>query len=143
MMTNPSISEAAPEQQKLSLVSILTAGLSIEASDIHLTVGRPPLVRVNGEMVEMPQFPPLDAEACRKMVYSCLYEKQRADFEAQMDLDCSIRIKDAARFRINVMRQRGVVEAVFRVIPETIPTWTARLMPSSSSRDTSPASWTL
>ncbi|MFH2202281.1 MAG: type IV pilus twitching motility protein PilT [Elusimicrobiota bacterium] len=121
-MADSDITEAVPAQQKPNLVSILTAGLGLGASDIHLTVGRPPMVRVNGELIEMSQFLPLDAESCRKMIYSCLYEKQRAEFEAQMDLDCSIRIKDAARFRINVLRQRGAAEAVFRVIPETIPT---------------------
>ncbi|MBI3297096.1 MAG: type IV pilus twitching motility protein PilT [Elusimicrobia bacterium] len=106
----------------MELVEILKAAVGQGASDVHLTTGSVPLVRVHGEIQDLAGFSTLNADDCRRMIYSILYEEQRAKFEAHMELDCSVQIPNMARFRVNVLRQRGSVEAVLRVISSTIPT---------------------
>ena len=106
----------------MELVEILKSAVALGASDIHLTAGSPPLARVHGEIQDIPGFSELTGDETRRMVYSILYEEQRAKFEAHMELDCSIQIPQMARFRVNVLRQRGSVEAVLRVISSVIPT---------------------
>ncbi|TBR25845.1 type IV pilus twitching motility protein PilT [bacterium] len=105
----------------MELVEVLKAAVEAEASDVHLTAGSPPLVRIHGEISELAGFDALTPDQCRGMIYSVLYEEQRAKFESTMELDCSIQIPNTARFRVNVLRQRGSVEAVLRVIKSNIP----------------------
>ncbi len=105
----------------MDLFSVLAAGLRLRASDIHLSVGAPPLARVNGQIVEIPGFTVLDAETCKRLVYSGLMEQQRARFEQDLELDCALSLPNVARFRMNVMVQRSAVEAVLRAVPPHIP----------------------
>jgi len=105
----------------MDLVEILKAGVRSGCSDIHLSVGSPPLLRVAGQIVEIPGQPPLDAETCKRLVYSGLMDQQVGSFEAHHELDCSINVPNLSRFRMNVLRQMDCVEAVYRVIPEDIP----------------------
>ena len=100
----------------MDLVSILLAGLRLRASDVHLTVGSPPLARVDGQLCEISGFAPLNQEVCKALVYSMLYDHQRGRFEADLEFDASLVIGGAGRFRVNVLSQRGAVEAVFRVM---------------------------
>jgi twitching motility protein PilT len=104
------------------LVDILKAAVQTGASDIHIVIDRPPMIRMNGEVHPIKGLPVLTAEDTKKMVYSVLYEGQRARFEADMELDCSLAISGVSRFRVNVYQQRKGVGAVFRVIPSKIPT---------------------
>jgi len=96
--------------------------LDLDASDLHLTTGRPPMVRVNGAMRSLDEFPELTASEIRRMLYDIITQKQREKFEADLELDTSHSIPDKARFRLNVFLQRDSVGAVFRVIPfEIVP----------------------
>ena len=106
----------------MELIEALQAAVELRASDVHITAGSPPLVRLHGEIQELAGFSPLGAEECRRVIYSTLLDEQKAKFEDKSELDCSIQIPKLGRFRVNVLRQRGSVEAVLRVIPTVIPT---------------------
>jgi twitching motility protein PilT len=106
----------------MDVVQVLKSAVEQGCSDIHLVVGRPPMMRVNGEIRPIhPSLPALSAEETRDMVYALLIEEQRARFEANWELDYSFGITGLSRFRVNVLRTRSGVEAVLRVISAHIP----------------------
>jgi twitching motility protein PilT len=104
------------------LTEILKAVVSAGASDLHMVVGKPPMMRVQGNVVPVPGMATLDAETVKTLVYSTLYEDQRARFEDKWELDCSVEVSGLARFRVNVFLQKNGVAAVFRTISARIPT---------------------
>jgi twitching motility protein PilT len=106
----------------MELVEILKTAVQTGASDIHLVIGKPPMMRLNGEIAEIPGFSKLTADESKRLIYSILYEEQRAKFEENWELDCSFAISGFARFRVNVLLQKNGVEAVMRVITSNIPT---------------------
>jgi twitching motility protein PilT len=91
------------------------------ASDLHLTQAAPPILRIDGEL-ELLDLPPLTATDCQRMIYSLLTDSQKAQFEERWELDLSVEVADVGRFRVNVHKQRGAVEAAFRVVSEQIRT---------------------
>ena len=106
----------------MELVEVLKTAVQSGASDIHIVVGKPPMMRLQGEIAEIPGFPVINAEESKRMVYSILYEEQRARFEENWELDCSFAVSGLARFRVNVFLQKNGLEAVMRVITSKIPT---------------------
>ncbi|MDO9289880.1 MAG: type IV pilus twitching motility protein PilT [Thermodesulfovibrionales bacterium] len=101
--------------------NILKMAYSRNASDIHITSGKPPMIREKGEMVALENYPALTAEHTKKLIYSIISESQQKDFEKNLELDCSYYIRDLCRFRVNVMMQKECTEAVLRIIPSKIP----------------------
>ncbi len=99
------------------------------ASDLHLTVGSPPGLRVNGEIVRV-KVPALTAEDSKRLVYQVITEEQRNEFEKNLELDFSFGIKGLARFRANIFYSKGGVAAVFRVIPSIIPDFKSLNLPN-------------
>jgi twitching motility protein PilT len=91
------------------------------ASDLHLSAGAPPCLRLHGEMVKL-EHPELNSEAVQSLVFEILSEKQRRLFIENWELDCSYAVPGLGRFRCNVFMQRRGLGAVFRVIPEKIKT---------------------
>ncbi len=88
-------------------------------SDLHLSAGSPPKLRLDGRLVDVgPE--PLAATETKKLVYSILANEQIAQFEKELELDFSFGVKDLGRFRTNVFQQRGSVGAVLRLIPYKI-----------------------
>ncbi|MEK7234447.1 MAG: type IV pilus twitching motility protein PilT [Elusimicrobiota bacterium] len=106
----------------MELVEILKTAVEAGSSDIHLVIGKPPLMRVNGEMTEIPGFAKIMPDESKRLIYSILYEEQRAKFEETWELDCSFAVTGLSRFRVNVFLQKNGVEAVMRVINSKIPT---------------------
>jgi len=104
------------------LTEVLKAVVTAGASDLHLVVGKPPMARLNGLMQPMNGAPPVNAEECERMVYSVLTDAQRARFEETWELDGSVTVPGASRFRLNAFRQKNGIGAVFRAIPSKIPT---------------------
>lgn len=104
----------------LNLDQLLTLTVERKGSDLHLTAGAPPTVRVYGDLVRLdyPVLGPLDVE---KLVLSVLEPYQRQVFEQEWELDFSYSIPGVARFRGNIMRQRGSLAAAFRVVPYESP----------------------
>lgn len=86
------------------------------ASDMHLTVGAPPLLRVDGEVVQL-KLPPLNPGDTKQLCYSILTEEQRTTFEKTHELDLSFGVKNLSRFRANLYMQRGAVAGAIRTIP--------------------------
>ena len=91
------------------------------ASDLHLCVGSPPMMRVDGVLAPVGDEV-LTAETCRDLVYSIFTETQRARFEETWELDFAIMVEGQGRFRGNAHYSRGAVEATFRHIPNVVPT---------------------
>jgi twitching motility protein PilT len=89
------------------------------ASDLHVTVGLPPMVRVRGEVQPL-DYPPLTANVTRELIYDILTGDQRQRLENDWELDFSYTLPRTARFRVNVYFQRGSLGAAFRTIPHEI-----------------------
>ena len=100
---------------------ILNQMMEREASDLHITSGSAPYLRVHGEMVKL-NYKDLTPEVCQALLFEILSATQRESFLETWDLDCSYSLKGVGRFRVNVFRQRQGVGAVFRLIPESIKT---------------------
>jgi twitching motility protein PilT len=86
------------------------------ASDMHVTTGTPPLLRIDGSIVPL-KLPPLGPVETKQLCFSVLTEEQRAHFEKHSELDLSFGVKGLSRFRANVYMQRGAVAGAFRTIP--------------------------
>lgn len=90
-----------------------------DASDLHISAGEPPMIRVSGDIKKI-KVPALTAEQTHAMVYDIMNDGQRKIFEEFSDIDFSMQLGEAARFRVNVFRQNRGVGAVFRKIPTKI-----------------------
>ena len=104
------------------IVEVLRATAQLGASDLHMVIGKPPMVRLQGKVIPLPGAAPIKADECQQMVYSVLTDTQRARFEEHLELDCSVALAGIARFRLNVFQQKNGVAAVFRTISSVIPT---------------------
>lgn len=100
------------------------------ASDLHLTAGTSPGIRVHGEIVRV-KTPPLTGEDTKRLIYQILSEDQKNEFEKKLELDFSFGIKGLARFRANVFNSKGHVAAVFRIIPSIIPDFKSLNLPNT------------
>jgi twitching motility protein PilT len=89
------------------------------ASDLHVTVGLPPMIRVHGKVQPL-DYPPLTANMTREMIYDILSNDQRQRFESEWELDFAYTLPRTARFRVNVYLQKGSMGAAFRTIPYEI-----------------------
>ena len=89
------------------------------ATDLHLTVGAPPVIRIDGELERM-EYDPLTAQDTQNLVYSLLKDEQKKRFELDKELDFAFGIKGLSRFRSNVFLQRGCVACAIRSIPHEI-----------------------
>ncbi len=98
-------------------------------SDLHLTVGSPPGIRLRGEIVPVENHAPLKPRDTMEMVLGLLSEEQRRKFETELELDFAYSIPGVSRFRANVFQQRNSMGAVFRVIPIAIPTLEQLMLP--------------
>ena len=113
------MSTVAPPEDDLQvpIPELLGKLLEVQGSDLHLTAGTPPTVRVHGELERLQDYPLLTPRALQGMIYAILPQKMRERFEQELELDMSYSLPGRARFRVNVYMQRDAVGAVFRVIP--------------------------
>ncbi|MBF0406842.1 MAG: PilT/PilU family type 4a pilus ATPase [Candidatus Riflebacteria bacterium] len=93
-------------------------------SDLHLSIGLPPSIRIHGELVRT-TFENITPEKSRYLIFSLLNEAQKLAFSERMEIDFSFEILDCARFRANIFTQKNGVAGVFRIIPNTIPNFEA------------------
>ncbi|MCC7441224.1 MAG: type IV pilus twitching motility protein PilT [Bdellovibrionales bacterium] len=115
------------------LTALLKAMVDQDSSDLHITVGIPPEMRISGKMVKV-KMNPLTADDTKALCYSVLTDQQKSEFERELELDFSFGIKDMARFRGNVFQQKGSVAGVFRKIPVQIPQFETLGLPSALKR---------
>ncbi len=104
-------------QTKISLQELLRLMIAQGGSDLHITTGSSPRIRVNGELMPMADVPMLTAVETRQMCYTVLTDAQKHKFEENNELDFSFGLKNVSRFRGNLFIQRGSVAGVFRTIP--------------------------
>ena len=106
----------------MDLVHVLKSAVDQGCSDVHILVGKPPMMRRNGEIRPIdPSLPVLSGEETKGLIYSMLYEDQQARFEENLELDCSHDIPGLSRFRVNVLMTLNGVESAMRVISSRIP----------------------
>jgi len=105
-----------------NLHQMLQAMVEKGASDLHLTTGVPPKVRLNGALSSL-DYPPLNATDTKQLIYSVLTDAQKHRFEEENELDFSFGLKGLSRFRGNAYVQRGVVAGAIRTIPYKINTF--------------------
>jgi twitching motility protein PilT len=105
----------------MDLAELLKYAVEYKASDLHLTVGRPPMVRIAGRLIASGYDIILRPDDTKGFIYSILTEDQKARFEKELELDISLGIPGISRFRVNIFVQRGCVAGVFRLIGEKIP----------------------
>jgi len=106
--------------QQLSLSELLHKLSELGGSDLHVTTGTAPLVRVHGEIRPLEGYRPLTSSETKQLAYSVLTDAQKHRFEENLELDFSFGVKGLSRFRANIFNQRGAVGAVFRAIPYEI-----------------------
>jgi twitching motility protein PilT len=101
----------------MELNEVLLVALNNRASDIHLKVGQPPLLRIDGELVPLKDYSALDASEIAKTAYQIMSERQRERFLREMEIDTGYGISGLGRFRVNIFQQRGTIAVALRVIP--------------------------
>jgi twitching motility protein PilT len=114
----PVVDEAARGE----IEALLRKLVEQSASDLHLRVGEPPILRTHGEMMRLEGAAPLTNDQLERMLFSIMPERNRREFADANDSDFAHEIEGCARFRSNVLRDRKGVAAVFRVIPATVVT---------------------
>jgi len=105
----------------MDITELLAFGVKNGASDLHLSAGLPPMIRVDGDVRRI-NLPPLDHKAVHGLVYDIMNDKQRKDYEEFLETDFSFEIKGLARFRVNAFNHHRGSGAVFRTIPSKILT---------------------
>src|SRR5713226_8431345 len=109
---------------------LLTLMIERGASDLHITTGTHPQIRLNGKLTPITQFELLSPTDTQRLAYSVLNEGQKQKFEEENELDLSFGIHGLARFRCNIYRQRGAVACAIRVIPTKIKGFSELGLPS-------------
>ncbi|RJQ42847.1 MAG: type IV pilus twitching motility protein PilT [Gaiellales bacterium] len=112
----------------MDLVDILVEVLERKASDLHLTAGSPPVIRVAGKLIRL-DYPRLNTNDTRDLIYSILSQDQRQKLENDWEIDFSYSVPGRARFRVNAYFQRNALGAAFRLIPAEIKTLDELMMP--------------
>ncbi len=101
----------------IKINDILKAALKVGASDIHLKVGRSPLLRINGKLTAVKDAPKLSEEDVRGIALSMMNDAQKKKYENSFEMDLAYSISGLSRFRINVFQQRGTQAIAIRAIP--------------------------
>ncbi|MFB9886152.1 type IV pilus twitching motility protein PilT [Balneatrix alpica] len=103
----------------MDITELLSFGVNQKASDLHLSAGQPPLIRVDGDVRRI-KMDPLDNKQVLELVYSIMNDRQRNTFEQELEVDFSFEVPNLARFRVNVFNQNRGCAAAFRTIPSQI-----------------------
>ncbi len=103
----------------MNLPDLLRATLDLGGSDLHLSIGSPPQVRVDGHLRRL-DLPVLTPDILKSLCYSVLTDAQKKKFEESWELDMAFGLRGVGRFRCNVFNQKGAVGAVYRLIPQEI-----------------------
>jgi twitching motility protein PilT len=109
--------EQSEREGDFSLVDALTIMLERGASDLHITTGAKPMIRLSGSLLALDDFPVLTPPVIQRVMYAIITQAQREKFEEVLELDFAYSLPGRARFRVNLFRQRDSVGAAFRIIP--------------------------
>jgi twitching motility protein PilT len=108
---------------------VLLAARKLNASDVHLKSGLPPVFRIQGELRTVRDVPAITREAIATFAVNMMNERQRHDFEQNFDCDLAYGAPDGTRYRVNVFQQRGQVGMVMRLIPAEVPAFESLMLP--------------
>jgi twitching motility protein PilT len=112
-----------------SVDELLAVAVEHEASDLHLAAGSPPAIRIHGNLERLADFPKLQPEETRQLVYRIISTEQQKVLETKRQLDFGYTVPGLARFRVNAYFQRSAIGAAFRLIPAEIKTLEELAMP--------------
>ena len=118
------------KKKKINITELFHYMKKKGASDLHITVGKRPVVRLHGEIEEIPNMPVLTPKTAHALIYSILTEAQKKEFEDTNELDFSFSVKGVSRFRGNVYKQRGTLGMAVRAIPYEILSFNELGLPS-------------
>ncbi|HNJ75080.1 MAG TPA: ATPase, T2SS/T4P/T4SS family, partial [Pseudomonadales bacterium] len=105
----------------MDITEMLAFCVKQKASDLHLSAGLPPIIRVDGDVRRI-NLPPLEHKEVHELIYEIMNDKQRRDFEEFLETDFSFEVPGLARFRVNAFNQNRGAGAVFRTIPSKVLT---------------------
>ncbi len=105
----------------MDISELLAFSVKNGASDLHISAGEPPMIRINGDMTKI-KMPAMDDRTVQTMIYDIMNDDQRKHFEEHLDLDFSFALGDIARFRVNCFWQNRGMSGVFRTIPTEVLT---------------------
>lgn len=105
----------------MDITELLAFSVKQKASDLHLSAGLPPMIRVDGDIRRL-KSPALEEEQVHKLVYDIMNDQQRKDFEADLEVDFSFEVPGLSRFRANIYNQNRGTGGVFRTIPSEVIT---------------------
>jgi len=103
----------------MDIAELLAFSHKNSASDLHISSGLPPMIRVDGDVKRI-NLPVLDAETVQKMIFDIMNDQQRKSYEENLEVDFSFEIPNVARFRVNAFNQDRGPAAVFRTIPSVV-----------------------
>jgi len=104
------------------LQNLLIRATDFGATDLHLTAGAKPMVRINGHILSLEEYPKMQPDEIREMLYDVLSDRQKAELSRHGDIDTAFGIRGIGRFRVNIYRQRGSFSAAIRLMYPTVPT---------------------
>ena len=105
----------------MTMDDLLREAVMRKASDLHITIGVPPILRINGSLKHM-DYPALMPQDTDRLLSEITSPEQRDNFYQSGELDASYALAQVSRFRVNAFRQRGATALVLRVIAEKVPT---------------------
>lgn len=105
----------------MDITELLAFAVKSGASDLHLSAGMPPLIRVDGDVRRI-DVPELDQKTVQSLIYDIMNDRQRRDFEEHLETDFSFAVPQLSRFRVNVFHQDRGMGGVFRAIPDAVMT---------------------
>ncbi|WP_017431291.1 type IV pilus twitching motility protein PilT [Vreelandella jeotgali] len=103
----------------MDITELLAFSAKQNASDLHLSAGLPPMIRVDGDIRRL-NVPAMDGADVRKLIYDIMGDRQRRDYEEHLEVDFSFEVPGIARFRVNAFHQARGAGAVFRTIPNEV-----------------------
>ncbi len=107
---------------ELNIGTILQTAVELKGSDIHLTVGVPPIVRIDGQITPLEGYTPLTPIETKTLCYSITKEEHATELEQNGESDFAYAILGLGRFRVNVFKQRGTYSVVMRILASSVPT---------------------
>ncbi len=110
---------------------VLSAARQLGASDVHLKAGLPPIFRIKGELRTVRDVPALTRESIASFALHMMNDRQREEFEKNMDVDLAYGTPDGVRYRVNLFQQRGTVGMVLRLIPPEVPPFERLNLPAT------------
>ncbi|MDS3859768.1 type IV pilus twitching motility protein PilT [Thermosynechococcaceae cyanobacterium BACA0444] len=107
---------------ELMIEDLMEQVVASGGSDLHLSAGLPPYIRISGKLTPT-EYEPMTPEQCQRLIFSMLNNTQRKHLEQNWELDCSYGVRGLARFRVNVYKDRGTYAACLRALSSKIPTF--------------------